>query len=408
MRNLDAERFGGFAIHNQLEIGKRGQPGDVARGLRLWRIGREDHVHVDSHQLLGQPAKAFAVPLPLDSNPGRNPLPSTTSCRRSADGGSSAPHKTDPEKRQTPILHPLLPNVLFFLACPKRIPEGRWFQNNFPSLGQRWHFIRKSPAVIGDRAKYDKLNKLCGPRVEDTARDAPSAKTNADPHPRIGAGSVQGPPPLRTRTADRRCDTRAGEMANRRNGAINAESGGRTASRKELEAGARGRGLEGVSADPGAIPMSKGTRGLLVVYFKLAGKNWGLLRSRYARLIPGIRRPGCFLPNDGIAENPIRPLSFYQTASDVAIIKPRVPDCLPQYHHPRPEGKEHVGERTTCAPGNLSKPPGRQSTRKASVKGDVATFVTFNRIRPPASRAGSSPRPSHAVGWPRLFDSKPD
>ncbi len=59
----------------------------------------------------------------------------------------------------------LLPNVPFFLARPKRTPEGRWVQNNFPSLDQRWHFLRKSPAVIGDRPKYDKLNKVCRPRV---------------------------------------------------------------------------------------------------------------------------------------------------------------------------------------------------------------------------------------------------
>jgi len=42
------------------------------------------------------------------------------------------------------------------------------------------------------------------------------------------------------------------------------------------------------------------------------------------------------------------------------------------------------------------------------VNGDVATFVTFNRIRPSGSRAGSLPRSSHAVGWPRFLDPKPD
>lgn len=36
--------------------------------------------------------------------------------------------------------------------------------------------------------------------------------------------------------------------------------------------------------------------------------------------------------------------------------------------------------------------------------GDVVTFVTFNRIRPARSHAGSFPRTCESVDWPRLLD----
>jgi hypothetical protein len=42
------------------------------------------------------------------------------------------------------------------------------------------------------------------------------------------------------------------------------------------------------------------------------------------------------------------------------------------------------------------------------IKGNLAAFVIFNRIRGPHSHVGSSPQASHAVNRPRLLDPESD
>jgi hypothetical protein len=83
------------------------------------------------------------------------------------------------------------------LAAPETTPAFASFLIAFPRAGVALRAPPRSfgSAVIRDVAKYDKLSKVRGQRVERTARDGPREKTNADPQPRIGADSVQGPPP---------------------------------------------------------------------------------------------------------------------------------------------------------------------------------------------------------------------
>jgi len=82
------------------------------------------------------------------------------------------------------------------------------------------------------------------------------------------------------------------------------------------------------------------------------------------------------------------------------------PSCSP----PRPSGDSRRQTSGPAVEETLSRKapmcPGDGESKR--VLGDVATFVTFNRIRPAASHEGSFPRTCDPVDWPRFLHPEAD